>query len=119
MKPTAALLLALAVLIQGFLTYGVNALRTSTIDTAAKAQTALAAMPADRNAPISFAGSQLSVECSKTLRPLVEASAISDSSLGGVLNNALPLMLFVLAFQVALGVVLFLVPGRIWKRIDG
>jgi hypothetical protein len=119
MKPTAALLLALAVLIHGFFTYWVYAMSASTADTAAKAQAALAAMPVDRNAPVSFAGSQLSMECSKTLRPLIEASAVRDSSLGGALNNAVPLMLFVLVLQIAIGVVLFLVPGRVWQRIDG
>lgn len=119
MKPAGGLVLALAILVQGFLTYGVYALRESTADTAAKAQTALAAMPSDRNAPVSFGGSQLSVECSKTLRTLIESSAIRDASLGGALRNALPLMLFGLALQVALVVILFLVPGRVWQRIDG
>lgn len=119
MKPAAALILALAILTQGFLTYGMYALRESTADVAAKAQTALAAMPADPNVPVSFKGSQLSIECSKTLRVLVESSAVRDSALGGTFRNAYPLMLTVLGLQVALAVVLFLVPGRVWRRIDG
>lgn len=119
MKPTAALLLALSVLVQGFLTYGVYGMRVSTADTAAKAQTTLAGMPADRNASILFGGSQLSAECSKTLRAIVESSALRDSSLGGWLTNMLPLMLFILGLQVALAVVLFFVPGRVWQRVDG
>jgi hypothetical protein len=35
------------------------------------------------------------------------------------LRNAFPLMLFALALQAALAVVLFFVPGRVWQRIDG
>lgn len=119
MKPTAALLLALAVLIQSFLTYGVYGMRASTADTAAKAQTALKSMPADRNATISFGGSELSAECSKVLRVLVESSAVRDASLGGWLTNMFPLMLGILVLQVALAGVLFLVPGRVWQRVDG
>ena len=119
MKPAAALLLVLTIVIQAFLVYGVYGMRASTLDVAEKARMTLAGLPPDRSASISLGGAQLSEDCSKTLRSLIEASAVRDSALGGALTNGMPLLLSGLALQVALGVVLFMVPGRVWQRIDG
>ena len=119
MKPAAALILALSTGLLAILSYGAYTLRASHTDTAARAHQTLSGLPADRSSPIIFGGEKLSSECSKTLRTIIEAAATTESSLTGILNNVFPLLLFCLALQIGLAVVLFLVPGRVWQRVDG
>jgi hypothetical protein len=119
MKPAAALILALSTAILAILSYGAYTLRASHTDTATTARQTLSGLPADRSAPIIFGGTRLSSECSKTLRTIIEAAATTESSLAGILNNVLPLLLFCLVLQIGLAAVLFMVPGRVWQRVDG
>jgi hypothetical protein len=119
MKPMAALILVLLILLQLFMCIGVYILRNSTTETAFIAHEALARMGNHSSTPITYKGAQLPLECSQSVRTCIQSSAESDNAYSNLLNSAFQLLLVGLGLQLALAVCVLLIPNRVWKRLDG